>query len=184
MKIDNVVHLSHTYEGLVEEGRKETEQQENHNWKLGELSVLVLKHTNQTLEQYAEDIEQNVSTLKDCHATVVNWQQKVGRPTFAIARALNPHPDRYKIVAEKPSMTRKEAREIMRELRENVEHKEKIEALLLVIRHGCASAISMAPCDCRDLENEITPEVMADVQNVIDTWTRVRDYLHSLGIKE
>jgi hypothetical protein len=63
-------------------------------------------------------------------------------------------------------------------------YEEKMEALRVIIIHSCESAISMAPCDCRDLENEITPGVMIKVQDVIDTWSRVRDYLLSLGMKE
>lgn len=45
-------------------------------------------------------------------------------------------------------------------------------------------AVAAAPCAAYgDLKNEVTPEVMTAVQEVLDVWTSIKDQLVALGLK-
>lgn len=182
----NVVNLKKTddYDSLVHEGREVLEKQENLNWLLGELAAKVEnKYGEGRLQQYADDIDMDYTTLRDYRYTVKCWPQSVGRPTFlAVARALASQPDRYEIVAKNPKITVRQARKLVQD-----RDPEKIENLKELIRHNCYAAreLSLADCggnhyDCSILKGHVTQELIDGTQEAIDTWTKLRDHLVSL----
>jgi|HubBroStandDraft_3_1064219.scaffolds.fasta_scaffold00133_14 hypothetical protein len=119
METTNVVPFKKDYEGLVEQGKQVVNKQENINWELGELALNVVSEYGEgTLYQFAEDIGVNYSTLQACVATVKAWPQKLMRISFwRTHQALNAHPDRYKIMADNPGISSRQALALMREYR-------------------------------------------------------------------
>jgi hypothetical protein len=107
------------YRALVKQGKALLEEQDNVNWKLGELASQVDKEYGQDkLKEFADELGVSTSSLKDCRTTYIAWPEKARRPAFSIARALNPHPRKFEIVEKKPDITFREAREKMQEYRE------------------------------------------------------------------
>ena len=80
-----------------------------------------------------------------------------------------------------PELTRSEAEAL---IKETEEHDEKMEALRQIIIGNCNQALSLLPCDCGDLKNEITQEVLDAAQKLADNSVQVVVYLKSLGMKE
>ena len=106
------------YDGLVEEGRAIADEHESSMWRLGELAGRVdTIFGASSLKKYAEDIGVEYSTLKKAKSTALVWTQEGGRPPFWTAAALNAVPDREKIIARKPQITQREAREMARQRR-------------------------------------------------------------------
>jgi hypothetical protein len=116
------------YNSWVRDGRNVVKNQAEANWLLGELATKVEKHYGAAkLEQFAEDIGVNYNTLKSCRATCLAWPEKVGRPTFWIASALNPLPEaeRFRIAKEKANLTYREARDITKQFKTEKKAKSK-----------------------------------------------------------
>jgi hypothetical protein len=78
-------------------------------------------------------------------------------------------------------LTRSEAEAL---LQQEKEHAEKMETLRQIIIGNCYQALSLLPCDCGDLKNEITQEVLDAAQKLADNSAQVVVYLKSLGMKE
>lgn len=110
-----------SYENLVEQGCQLVDKQQNMNWDIGELATKVVKdYGEDKLQQYADDIGKSCNRLQQLRWAVECWPQKIGRPYFWTAYVLGTHPDRYKIVADNPKITKREAIELMRERRKLV----------------------------------------------------------------
>lgn len=142
METTNIIPFKKDYEGLVEQGIKVVNKQENMNWELGELALDVgSTYGEGKLEQFAEDIGINYSTLQACIATVRAWPQKLTRVSFwKTHQTLNNHPDRYKIMADNPKISSRQAIAEMKKYRASLtplpsktwtpEKEEKMEELL------------------------------------------------------
>jgi hypothetical protein len=92
-------------------------------WRLGELADRIEpKYGDQTLQKFAGAINCEYVLLKDYRTTFQAWPEKAGRPAFQIARALNPHPQRFRIVNNEPNLTLRQARHKMKMWR--MEHRQ------------------------------------------------------------
>lgn len=107
------------YRALVKQGKALLDEQENINWKLGELASQVDKQYGKAkLKEFADELEVSHSMLKDCRTTYLAWPQKAGRPAFWVARTLNAHPRHVELFEKNPDMTVQEARAKVQEYRE------------------------------------------------------------------
>jgi hypothetical protein len=90
-------------------------------WVLGDEADKVEKRYGENrLEQFAEDINfpGAVCTLKRCRDVCRKWPKERARPRFfASAKVLATHDDRWAIVERNPDISKREAREIMRQRR-------------------------------------------------------------------
>jgi hypothetical protein len=104
------------YRDLVKQGKVLIEEQVNINWKLGELASQVDKeYGSGKLQDFADDIDVNYSTLKNCRTTFLAYPEKARRRAFSVCSALNPHPRRLDILEKNPSLTTRQARTKMAE---------------------------------------------------------------------
>jgi hypothetical protein len=105
------------YKAYVEQGLQAKQNIHLSQWALGALaSNITIEYKKGKLQEYAEDIGEEYSTLRHYRATYMAWRDPKGRPeSFAVARALNTHPDRYQIVKDNPHLTAREAEDIMRQ---------------------------------------------------------------------
>jgi hypothetical protein len=127
------------FRSLVKQGKALIEEQVNVNWKLGELASTIDKEYGQNkLKEFADEIGVSASSLKDCRTTYIAWPQKAGRPAFSIARALNPHPFRFDVLAKNPNITQAEAKAKVQEYWEkNAKQKQKKRPAVHVRGSGC-----------------------------------------------
>jgi hypothetical protein len=109
-------NISSNYEQYVAQGLQARKNLHASQWVLGALARNVeIEYGKRTLQKYAKDIGVEYGTLRNYRATFEAWLNAAGRPeNFAIATALNSHPDRYQVVARFPKLTFRQAREIMR----------------------------------------------------------------------
>jgi hypothetical protein len=99
----------------VEEGKRLIKDLEANQMRIGEIADrLESKYGESTLARYAQIMETNVNTLQNYRSVYRTWHEdpKVkGFPKFSVAKALVRHPDRAKIVEERPDITEREAKE-------------------------------------------------------------------------
>jgi hypothetical protein len=122
MKMPKVQDTNETeYLAAVEEGKAIIADVSGKQWALGDLALKVeKKYGENRLERFAEDINfpGAACTLGRYRPVCVAFPKTGPRPTFfASAKVLQKHPDRIRIVTEKPGIGAHEARELMREWR-------------------------------------------------------------------
>lgn len=129
MTNSNVVKINVArYASLVKQGQVLLEEKVNKNWEFGELASRVDKdYGEDELGKFAKDIGVGKQFLIDCRNTLQKWPQKTGRPVFSIAKTLNAHPYRFKIVEKNPDITQREARAKMKEYNQQQVAKEEEE---------------------------------------------------------
>jgi hypothetical protein len=103
------------YKHYVEQGRQAVKNIHNSQCALGALAYNVrIEYGKSRLQQYADDIGAEYAALLHYRRTWQAWLTPQGRPeSYSVAEALNPHPDRYKIVAKFPNLTVRQALEIV-----------------------------------------------------------------------
>jgi hypothetical protein len=169
------------YDKLVTEGISFTIEQTDINWKLGELATRVdKKYGEGRLKQFAEDIGIKYQSLINCRTTLLAWPQKTGRPVFSIAEALNPHPNRFKIIESFPNITREEARKRMQQFRDY----ESAKAARAAEKEAAKKPKSNLKSVARTPEPEPEPEL--DIDGVIENITDIlrRDSATATELRE
>jgi hypothetical protein len=107
------------YKAAVSEG-KDIVKRMDADWKrLGELADRVEKRYGESrLEQFARDIGAVACTLGRRRSTYRAWadapNEAPAPESYAVAQALQAHPDRFEIVKNRPNITKREAVKIMR----------------------------------------------------------------------
>jgi len=149
--------MDQNWDALVKEGKEIANRKDKDQWYLGELASKVeIKYGQNKLGEYAAEIGEHRGTLRSYRQTVQAWPTKNERPrSFSVARDLNAHPDRVKIVAHNSKISNTEARAIMKEWRDanrKSGSKKKQESNKSLNR--------------REIENEIQQRV----QEGIDAW--------------
>jgi hypothetical protein len=111
--------MDKNWDVLVAEGKEIAGRKDKDQWHLGELASKVERdYGKNLLGRYASDIGENPATLAGARTTALAWPDKKMRPpNFSLAKDLNRHPDRADIVHKNPSITREEARAIMKKWR-------------------------------------------------------------------
>jgi len=113
------------YDEAVVLGRALVSSIESGNWRLGELAHRVEpKYGDRTLERFGGEIGIAGCTLerrRSVFRAYIGMNPAPGpESNYSALRELAKHPDRFAIVAKKPSITKKEAMEIMRGWREQI----------------------------------------------------------------
>jgi len=83
-------------------------------WRIAEIADLINPiYGAASMKKFVEATGINYSDLKKYRTTRKAWPVERGRPSYAVAQALNAHPNRYPLVAQNPNLTRDDARELM-----------------------------------------------------------------------
>jgi hypothetical protein len=111
------------YDDAVEEAKEILKQFESGQMRLGELAhKLESRYGDQTLERFAADV---ASCTLERYRSVYRAWLKIPAPgpklRYAVARELATHPDRAEIVKRNPEITKRQARSLMRQYREELE---------------------------------------------------------------
>jgi hypothetical protein len=112
------------YDAAVREAKSILKQFSTGQMRLGELADKVQpKYGEQTLKRFAGEIGIAPCTLARYRSVYRAWADEIPAPgldslSYSVARELVPHPDRAKLIHDKPNITKRQAREIMREYRE------------------------------------------------------------------
>jgi len=110
------------YDEAVVEGQAIVSRQSRDHWRLGELADRIeKKYGDNTLSRFAAAIAVPVKTLERHRDVYRAWKEipAPGRESlpYAVARELAAHPDRVRIVIDKPGLTKRLAAEIMQAYR-------------------------------------------------------------------
>jgi hypothetical protein len=104
-----------TWDEAVEEGKRLIVDLESSQMRLGEIADRIQpKYGESTLAQYAQELKMNLNTLQNLRSVYRTWHEDLNVksiPKFSVAKALVGHPDRAKIVEERPDITEREAKE-------------------------------------------------------------------------
>jgi hypothetical protein len=110
-----------SWDEAVEEGKRLIKDLETNQMRIGEIADrLEPKYGESTLARYAQIMETNVNTLQNYRSVYRTWHEdpKVKSfPKFSVAKALVKHPERAKIVEERPDITEREAKEETKKLK-------------------------------------------------------------------
>jgi hypothetical protein len=110
------------YDAAVAEGKKilaNMQAAERDQLRLGELAAKVkTKYDDQTLLKFAKELGIANCTLERYRNVYRAWQGKLApgpiSVSYAVLRELQTHPERERIIRERPDLTKREAREEMR----------------------------------------------------------------------
>jgi hypothetical protein len=131
--------------------------------ELGELADrLETKYGDKTLERFAKDIGIGAARLKRCRSVYRAWKGKEapGAP-FAVAKELEAHPLRDEIIRERPNLTKRQARSIMRAHRQA--HEDELDWRIKESRRWFAGVVKRAQqaiSDGRPALSHIDPAVL------------------------
>src|SRR5271165_5026597 len=113
------------YEAAVREGKEITTQIElgrDRLMRLGELADGVEKgYGEKRLDQFACDIGMAACTLMRCRSVYRAWhvedapKEAPAPKSYAVAQELQSHPRRFDLIKDKPNLTKREARKLVRE---------------------------------------------------------------------
>jgi hypothetical protein len=109
------------YDAAVAEAKQIIATEQSGHWRLGELAAQVeTQYGKKTLKKFAEDIGVAKCTLERLRSVWRAWEPIPAAPPkfYSIAQALQDHPNRGKIIEERPNITTREARDLMREHRQ------------------------------------------------------------------
>jgi hypothetical protein len=110
-----------SWDDAVEEGKRLVASLESDQMRLGQIAdELEPEYGESTLARYAQAIGTNVNTLQNYRSVYRTWHQDLSVksvPKFSVAKALVSHPDRVKIVEERPDITEREAKEEAKKLK-------------------------------------------------------------------
>jgi hypothetical protein len=144
-----------TWEDAVAEGKRlvaEANQMiataDRNDWRLAELiDRVVTKYNENSLAKFAHDIGMAACTAKRRRTTYRNWKEILkGDPglrlslSYAVARELEKHPDRARLIKKYPEMTKRKAADLMKEYRETPESKIQQEWKNLILRTAKAKS--------------------------------------------
>ena len=125
------------YEDAVAEGKDIIKKMDDHQMRLGELQTRLgeladridqTKYRDRTLAKFAKAIGYQACTLKRHRSVYRAWEgagKKAPGLSYAVRRELQNHPERVAIVKKKPTITKREAQELMREWKQQHEGKRK-----------------------------------------------------------
>jgi hypothetical protein len=104
------------YDAAVTEVRDLFTRAERDLWRIAEIVAhLEPKHGEGTLKQFAKDIDRKYRIVYDYRATYLAWAncKRLQTLPLTVALQLNDHPDKERIVLEKPNLSFREAQKIM-----------------------------------------------------------------------
>jgi hypothetical protein len=110
-----------SWDEAVEESLRLSKDLEVSQMRFGEIAYrLEPKYGESTLVRYAQLMKMKINTLQNCRSVYRTWHEDLkvkNLPKFSIAKALVKHPERAKIVEERPNITEREAKEETKKLK-------------------------------------------------------------------
>jgi hypothetical protein len=187
------------YDAAVAEGMQINQNMTTAEWgrmRLGELASQVeTKYGENKLKQYAKDIGMALCTLERSRSVWRAWEDiSAAPPNFSVAQELQDHPDRGKIVAERPNITTREARKKARAWKEKKQKedpdfgvkqmKELFDGLLTRASKAIADEEMISNLDLerrQNLKKAIKdPKLLDELREGARAWTLTADLLQNL----
>jgi hypothetical protein len=181
-----------TYEDAVAEGKRlvaETATTTDRNdWRIAELADLVVTHYRENpLAKFASEIGLNHCTVQRRLTTYRNWKEiRKADPglllSYSVARALEKHPERERLIRANPTMTKRQATKLMKAHHRKPENETQKWWKNMLKRSGKAMADEsiVKAANRQDLLKVVEPTMLSTLRDSIQTSIRVLDFLEKL----
>ena len=174
---------------LDAEGKRLAVAVDKNDWRLAELADQVVKKYGQNkLGQFTSEIGATHCAVKRRRTTYRKWKETLkGDPgllsslSYSVARALETHPERVRLIKENPEMTKRDADALMKTYRNPPEKKTQRLWKDLIVRAGKAPADeNFLNLDRRILLEVVEPTVLSTIREAGQAWVRLADGLEKL----
>jgi hypothetical protein len=186
------------FDAAVSEGKEILARAEGDQMRLAELADgIEPRYGDQTLERFAREIGVAACTLKRRRSVYRAWKD-IGAPApqcYAVAQELATHPDRANIIRTNPDITKRQARQIMRE-RQRAEvvaaprdwrrnewrrwFQAVVQLATKAIRDGAVADQPVAPEVRQILREVIEPHLLQTLRDGGEALIRLADFLEAL----
>jgi hypothetical protein len=166
-------------------------------WRLAELADrITTKYGEKTLSKYAAEIGAVACTLERRLSTYRRWNEIPAAPpeSYAVAQALQAHPNRAEIIQANPNITTAEARDKMREWRGGGEvevHQDqdwkRWFAKLVVAAQDIVAEVNisaMTPESRRILLSAVEPKLLPTLRDAGEALIQLADKLDQIDANE
>jgi hypothetical protein len=180
---------------LVTEADTMTAKADQYGWRLGELADAVgTQYGEKSLAKFATAIGVAPCTVKRHRTTYRHWKKFLsksapGRFLYSVARELESHPDKERLITDKPNMTKREAAALMKAYRNKPETEMKRWWKDLIVRVFKAQADgdilkvdgkNFLNTDRQNLLRVVNPLLLSDLRDAGQVWIRLADALEKL----
>jgi hypothetical protein len=183
-----------TWEDAVAEGKRlvaEANQMiataNQNDWRLAELADQVgTQYGENRLAKFATEIGLAHCTVKRRRTTYRNWKEILKsdpglRLPYSVARELETHPEREKLIKDHPKMTKREAAALMKAHRSNPESEMQRWWKDLILRMGKATADeSVLDGDHQILLDVVEASLLPTLREAGQAWIHLADSLEKL----
>jgi hypothetical protein len=175
---------------LVTEANQKIATADRNNWRLGELAdQVVTGYGEGRLKNFAAAIGLAHCTVERRRTTYRNWKdtRKTDPGLFLtlsywVARALEKHPEKERLVKENPAMTKRHAEVLMKEYRDrNPESEIQRHWEDLIKRMGKATAdVGLLDVDRQVLLKVVQPTMLSTLRGAGEAWIRLANSFETL----
>jgi hypothetical protein len=173
---------------LVAEANQMTETADRYDWRLAELADQVAAQYGQDrLGKFATEIGIAHCTVKRRRTTYRNWKEAaksdpglLSSLSYSVARELENHPERVRLVKENPNMTKREAAALKKDL-SKPESEEQRHWNDMIKRAGKALGdMDLLKWDRKILLGVVEPTLFNDLREGAKAWAHLADSLEKL----
>jgi hypothetical protein len=174
---------------LVDAGKQMTAKADQNDWRLAELADAVgTIYGENKLGQFATEIGIAHCTVKRRRTTYRNWKEILkgdpGLPfslSYSVARELEKHPDRGRLIKKNPKMTKRDATALMKAYRSKPESETQRWWKDVIVRAGKAMADeTVLQGDRQILLKVVEPALLPTLREAGQAWIRLADGLEKL----
>jgi hypothetical protein len=174
---------------LVAAGKKMVAIADRNDWRLAKLADAVgKKYGEHDLAKFATEIGLAHCTIKRRRQTYRNWKEILkGDPgllsslSYSVARELENHPQRARLIKEKPQMTKREATAAMKAYRNKPESATQRWWNDLNVRAGKATRdLNALKLDRQILLKVVEPALLSSIREAGQAWIRLANELEKL----
>jgi hypothetical protein len=163
------------YDAAVAEGRRIVADIEGRRMRLGQLADQVATgYGDESLKRFAVEIGIKAVSLERCRSVFRAWKgKKAPAPkSYSVAQELQAYPDRFELLKNNPDMSKREARKLRGERREDDSGPQRKNAKRwfrdVVRRAVQVLADTKFSDDTKFLDGDISPELRRDLREIID----------------
>jgi hypothetical protein len=172
---------------LVAEGKQMIATADRNDWRLAELADQVgTQYGENSLAKFATEIGLANCTIKRRRTTYRNWKEILKSDpglllSYSVARELEKHPERERLIKDNPKMTKREAGALMRAYRSKPESETQRWWRDLILRVGKATADeSVLNGDQQILLKVVQPQLLSTLREAGQAWINLADSLEKL----
>jgi hypothetical protein len=183
-----------TWEDAVAEGKRlvaEANQMiataNQNEWRLAELADQVsTQYGENSLAKFAAEIGKAHCTVKRRRTTYRNWKDIIKSDpglllSYSVARELEKHPERERLIKQNPKMTKREAAALMKAYRSKPESETQRWWQNLILRVGKATAdVNFLSLDRQILLHVVEPLLLNELREAGQAWIHLADSLEAL----